>query len=93
MTTTRVGMTTVDLIQTSMMMWKIFRFELDNENLKRVTGLKKLVWEKGTNSEEESEDEVVEYDDDAVGTGNKGGDIVSEEKEEVDERGKSARRK
>jgi len=50
---------------------------LDNENLKRVTGLTKLVWEKDTNSEEESEDKVVEYDDDAVGTGNKGGDIVS----------------
>ncbi len=30
-----------------------FPFELDNENLKRVTGLKKLVWEKDTNSEEE----------------------------------------
>jgi len=57
-----------------------FPFELDNENLKRVTGLKKLVWEKDANSEEESEDEVAEYDDDAVGTGNKGGDIVSEEK-------------
>ena len=70
-----------------------FPFELDNENLKRVTGLKKLVGEKDTVSEEESEDEVVEYDDDAVGTGNKGGDIVSEEKEEVDERRKSARRK
>ncbi len=70
-----------------------FPFELDNENLKRVTGLKKLKGEKDTNSEEESEDEVVEYDDDAVGTGNKGGDIVSEEKEEVDERRKSARRK
>ena len=63
-----------------------FPFELDNENLKRVTGLKKLVGEKDTVSEEESEDEVVEYDDDAVGTGNKGGDIVSKEKEEVDER-------
>ena len=70
-----------------------FPFELDNENLKRVTGLKKLVWEKNMNSEEESEDEVVEYDDDTVGTGNKGGDIVNEEKEEVDERRKSARRK
>ena len=58
---------------------------MDNENLKRVTGLKKLVGEKDTVSEEESEDEVVEYDDDAVGTGNKGGDIVSKEKEEVDE--------
>ena len=62
-----------------------FPFELDNENLKRVTGLKKLVGEKDTISEEESEDEDVEYDDDTVGTGNKGGDIVSEEKEEVDE--------
>ncbi len=41
-----------------------FPFELDNENLKRVTGLKKLVGEKDTVSEEESEDEVVEYDDD-----------------------------
>ena len=68
-----------------------FPFELDNENLKRVTGLKKLVGEKDTISEEESEDKVVEYDDDAVGTGNKGGDIVSKEKEEVDERRKSAR--
>jgi len=69
-----------------------FPFELDNENLKRVTGLKKLVGEKDTNSEKESEDEVVEqYDDDAVGTGNKGGDIVSKEKEEVDERRKSVR--
>jgi len=70
-----------------------FPFELDNENLKRVTGLKKLVWEKDTNSEKESEDEIVEYDDDAIGTGNKGGDIVSEEKEEVDERRKSAQHK
>jgi len=70
-----------------------FPFELDNENLKRVTGLKKLVGEKDMNSEEESEDEVVKYDDDAIGTGNKGGNIVSEEKEEVDERRKSARRK
>jgi len=52
-----------------------------------------LVGEKDTVSEEESEDEVVEYDDDAVGTGNKRGDIMSEEKEEVDERRKSARRK
>jgi len=63
---------------------------LDNENLKRVTGLKKLVGEKDMISEEESEDEVVEYDDDAVGSGNKGGDIVSEEKEEVNKQRKSA---
>ena len=68
-----------------------FPFELDNENLKRVTGLKTLVGEKGTISEEESEDKVIKNDDDAVGTGNKGGDIVREEKEEVDGQRKSAR--
>ena len=70
-----------------------FPFELDDENLKKVTGLKKLPSKKGTNSDEESEEDVVEDDDIEEGKGNKGGDIASEEKEEVDEQRKSVQRK
>ena len=64
-------------------------FELDNANLK-VTGLKKLVGEEDAISEE-SDDDGVHKDVDAVAAGNKGGDMVSEEKDEVGEPRKSAR--
>ena len=66
-----------------------FPFELDAENLKKVTGLKKLPSKKSSKSDEESEDD----DDNEEGDGKKGGDIASEEKEERDERRKSVRRK
>jgi hypothetical protein len=65
-------------------------FELDNANLKKVTGLKKLVGEEDAISEE-SDDDGVHKDVDAVAAGNKGGDMVSEEKDEVGEPRKSAR--
>ncbi len=47
-------------------------FELDNANLKKVTGLKKLVGEEDAISEE-SDDDGVHKDVDAVAAGNKGG--------------------
>ena len=65
-------------------------FELDNENLKKVTGLKKLVGEEDAVSEE-SDNDSVNKDVDAVAAGNKGGDMVSEEKNEVAKTRKSAR--
>jgi len=57
-------------------------FELDNVNLKKVTGLKKLLGEEEAISEE-SDDDGVHKDVDAVAAGNKGGDMVSKEKDEV----------
>ena len=70
-----------------------FPFELDNENLKKVTGLKTLPSKKRKNSDDESEDEDVEDDDHDKGEGNKGGNIANEEKEKRDEQRKSGRRK
>ena len=70
-----------------------FPFELDNENLKKVTGLKTLPSKKRKNSDDESEDEDVEDDDHDKGEGNKGGNIANKEKEKRDERRKSGRRK
>ena len=70
-----------------------FPFELDDENLKKVTGLKKLPSKKRKNSEDESEDEDVEDDDHDRGEGNKEGNIANKEKEKRDERRKSVRRK
>ena len=68
-----------------------FPFELDDENLKRVTGLKTLPSKKLKNTNEESEDEDVEDDDHDKGEGDKGGNIANKEKR--DERRKSGRRK
>ena len=70
-----------------------FPFELDDENLKKVTGLKKLPSKKRKNSEDESEDEDVEDDDHDKGEGNKGGNIANKEKEKRDEQRKSGRHK
>jgi hypothetical protein len=67
-------------------------FELDNDNLKRVTGLKKLAGEEDAISEE-SDDGGVHKNVDAVAAGNKGGDMVNEEKDGVEEPRKSARRR
>ena len=67
-------------------------FELDNENLKKVTGLKKLEREEDTISEESDDSGVHNYGD-VVAAGNKGGDVVNEEKDGVEEPRKSARRK
>ena len=70
----------------------VMDYELDNDNLKRVTGLKKLAGEEDAISEE-SDDDGVHKDVDAVAAGNKGGDVVNEEKDGVEEPRKSARRK
>jgi hypothetical protein len=67
-------------------------FELDNDNLKRVTGLKKLAGEEDAISEE-SDDGSVHKNVDAVAAGNKGGDMVNEEKDRVGEPRKSVKRR
>ena len=67
-------------------------FELDNDNLKRVTGLTKLVGEEESISEE-SDDDGVHKTVEAIAAGNKGGDMVSKEKDGVAEQRKSARRR
>ena len=67
-------------------------FELDNDNLKRVTGLTKLVGEEESISEE-SDDDGVHKNVEAIAAGNKGGDMVSKEKDGVAEQRKSARRR
>ena len=67
-------------------------FELDNDNLKRVTGLTKLVGEEESISEE-SDDDGVHENVEAIAAGNKGGDMVSKSKDGVAERRKSARRR
>ncbi len=63
---------------------------MDNDNLKRVTGLKKLAGEEDTISEE-SDDGGVHKNVDVVAAGNKGGDMVNEEKDGVGEPRKSAK--
>ena len=65
-------------------------FELDNDNLKRVTGLTKLVGEEESISEE-SDHDGVHKNVEAIAAGNKGGDMVSKEKDGVAEPRKSAR--
>ena len=70
----------------------VMDYELDNDNLKRVTGLKKLAGEEDAISEESDDSGVHNYVD-AVAAGNKGGDVVNEEKDGVEEPRKSARRK
>ena len=67
-------------------------FELDNDNLKRVTGLTKLAREEESISEE-SDDDGVHKNVEAIAAGNKGGDMVSKEKGGVAEPRKSARRR
>jgi hypothetical protein len=67
-------------------------FELDNDNLKRVTGLTKLAREEESISEE-SDDDGVHKNVEAIAAGNKGGDMVSKEKDGVAEPRKSARRR
>ena len=67
-------------------------FELDNDNLKRVTGLAKLAREEESISEE-SDDDGVHKNVEAIAAGNKGGDMVSKEKDGVAEPRKSARRR
>ena len=68
------------------------KFELDNANLKRVTGLTKLAGEEESISEE-SDDDGVHKNVEAIAAGNKGGDMVSKEKDGVAEPRKSARRR
>ena len=70
----------------------IVDFELDNENLRRLPGLKKLTGEEEAISEE-SDDDGVHKNVDAVAAGNKGGDMVNEEKNGVGEPRKSTRRR
>ena len=70
----------------------VMDYELDNDNLKRVTGLKKLAGEEDAISEESDDSGVHNYVD-VVAAGNKGGDVVNEEKDGVEEPRKSARRK
>jgi len=70
----------------------VVNFELDNANLKKVTGLKKLLGEEEAISEE-SDDDGVHKDVDGVAAGNKGGGMVNEENDGVEETRKSARRK
>ena len=65
-------------------------FELDDENLKKVTGLKKLLWEKEEKSDE-LDDDSAEKDVDEVAAGSKGGNMVSEETNEEVKTRKSAR--
>ena len=67
-------------------------FELDNDNLKRVTGLTKLVGEEESISEE-LDDDGVHKNVEAIAAGNKGGDMVSKEKDGVAEQRKSVRRR
>ncbi len=67
-------------------------FELDNDNLKRVTGLTKLAREEESISEE-SDDDGVNKNVEAIAAGNKGGDMVSKEKDGIAEPRKSARRR
>ena len=61
----------------------VMDYELDNDNLKRVTGLKKLAGEEDAISEESDDSGVHNYVD-AVAAGNKGGDVVNEEKDGVE---------
>ncbi len=68
------------------------KLELDNSNLKRVTGLTKLAGEEELISEE-SDDEGVHKNVEAIAAENKGGDMVSKEKDGVAEPRKSARRR
>ena len=65
-------------------------FELDNDNLKRVTGLTKLAREEESIAEE-LDDDGVHKNVEAIAAGNKGGDMVSKEKDGVAEPRKSAR--
>ncbi len=65
------------------------KFELDNANLKRVTGLTKLAGEEELISEE-LDDDGVHKNVEAIAAGNKGGDMVSKEKDGVAELRKSA---
>jgi len=68
------------------------KFELDNANLKRVTGLTKLAGEEESIFEE-SDDDGVHKNVEAIAAGNKGGDMVSKEKDGVAEPRKSVRRR
>jgi hypothetical protein len=78
----RVGTTKVDITQKStMMIWT----ELDSANLKRVPDLTKLAEEEESISEESDVPTNVQ----AIAAGNKGGDMVSQEKDEVRETRKS----